>query len=376
MVLLPRFWPLFLIALGVRVAVVLLGIILAAFGPDTRPDEPVPRNLREQILAGSARAIEPWYRWDAGWYVLIAEKGYTQAEDASGLLGSAFLPAMPICMAAAKALGINLYWAGLVLANLAAAAGAAVFTRVAVRLTSDRNTGFRVFVLLHAFPTSFFFSAPYNEAFGLLFTALALNAWLQDRPGRAALFAVPGSLARITGVSLGAAALGAWLLEDRRRLGFRRAAILALGSFLGIALFWCYLQWTLNDAFAGLKSHEAWGRKSLSIWNPWRSILTIDDANKPLWLEAFAALAFTGLGIRAWVKRGAFWGILTLVPIAQLMMSGTFLSGHRVVLAALPAFIELADLLRNRLLYHMVLVGFTCGQFVLLNKYVHWLFAG
>jgi hypothetical protein len=87
-------------------------------------------------------------------------------------------------------------------------------------------------------------------------------------------------------------------------------------------------------------------------------------------------LGFTILGIRAWVKRGAFWGILTLVPIGQMMISGTFLSGHRVVLAALPGFIELADLLRNRLAFRVVVVGFAYIQFELLNRYVHWIFAG
>ena len=68
--------------------------------------------------------------------------------------------------------------------------------------------------------------------------------------------------------------------------------------------------------------------------------------------------------------------MLTLVPVAQMMLSGTFLSGHRVVLACLPAFIELADLLKNRLWFGVVVVGFAAAQFVLLNRYVHWLFAG
>jgi hypothetical protein len=374
---LPRFWPLFLVAMGVRVAVVVLGIFLASLPPTIRPtNDRVPIHFREQILAGSARAIEPWYRWDAVWYANVAENGYEKAEDKGGRLGVAFLPALPACMALARTLGINPYWAGLLIANLAAAAGSAIFVRVAVQLTSDRQTGLRAFVLLQAFPTSFFFSAPYNESFGLLFITLALAAWLQQRPTRAGLFAALASLARLTGVALGVAALGGWLCEDRTRTGFKRAAIFALGSFLGLLLFWGYLGWAVEDAFAGLKSQRAWGRKGFSLWNPWLSIKSIYDPEVPLWGEALAALCFTILGIRAWVKRGAFWGILTLVPIGQMMMSGTFLSGHRLVLAALPGFIELADLLRNRLAFRAVVVGFACIQFELLNRYVHWIFAG
>ncbi len=373
---LPRFWPLFLVALGVRVAVVVLGILLALTPPHISPPDPAPIHFRDEILAGSAWAIEPWYRWDAVWYANVAENGYAKAADKGGRLGPAFLPAMPLCMALASTLGINPYWAGLLIANLAAAAGTAIFARVTVRLTSDRTTGLRAFVLLMAFPTSFFFSAPYNEAFGLLFTALALSAWFQLRPTRAGLFATLGSLARLTGVALGAAALGGWLCDDRTRTGFKRAAILAFGSFVGVLLFWAYLGWTVGDPFAGLKTHEVWGRKKLSLWNPWLSIQSIYDPQVPYWGEAFAAFGFTFLGIRAWIKRGAFWGILTLVPIGQMMMSGTFLSGHRIVLAALPGFIELADLLRNRLVFRMVVVGFAYIQFELLNRYVHWISAG
>jgi hypothetical protein len=374
---LPRFWPLFLIALGVRVTVVLLGLILATTPPDIRPkDDPVPIGIRDQILSGSARAIEPWYRWDAVWYANVAENGYVKARDKGGPLGVAFLPALPFCKATASALGTNPFWAGLLLANLAAAAGTALFARVAVQLTSESFLGLRVFVLLLVFPTSFFFSAPYNEAFGLLFTSLALAAWLDHRPVRAGVFAALGSLARLTGVALGFAALGEWLCENRTRTAFKSAAIFALGSFVGLFLFWCYLGWAVGDPFAGLKSQSSWGRKGLSFWNPWLAIESIYDREVPHWGEAFAAFGFAFLGIRAWVKRGAFWGILTLVPIAQMIMSGTFLSGHRLVLAALPGFIELADLLRNRLAFRVVVVVFAYIQFELLNRYIHWIFAG
>jgi hypothetical protein len=379
---LPRFWPLFLIALGTRLVIVLIGIVLASMPPYGGPDDPVPVRLREKIRSGSARSIEPWYRWDAGWYVDIAVNGYANAGDNSGKLGPAFLPAMPICFATADSLGLNPFWASLLVANLAASVGAAVFARVAARLTADIHLGIRAFVLLLTFPSSFFFSAPYNEAFGLLFTAIALWSWLQQKPVRAGIFAALGSLARLTGVALGVAALGAWLLKDRTRTGFRHATILAFGSFFGVVLFWGYLDWVVGDPFAGLKAHQAWGRKGLSFWNPWLSILTIIDPKSPrwgeaiIWGEAIAALGFAILGIRAWVKRGAFWGILTLVPTGQMMMSGTFLSGHRLVLAALPGFIEMADILRQRLAFRTVVVVFAFLQLILLNRYVHWLFAG
>jgi hypothetical protein len=372
----PRFLPLFAVALAVRFAVVVLGIVLASRPPDPYQDPKTPRQFRDEINARGAAVIEPWYRYDALWLVNIAENGYAKAEDAGGKLGPAFLPAMPAIMAAADAVGLNPFWTALLLANILGAAGTAVLARVAVRLTGDRATGARTFVLLLAFPTSFFFSAPYSESFGLLFTALALAAWLDRKAGRAAVFAALASLARMTGVAVGVAALAGWLCDDRTRAGFRRAALLAAGSFGGLLLFWIYLSVAVGDPFAGLKNQAAWGRHGLALVNVRYAIESVYDPDVPHWGEAFVVLVFALLGIRAWVKRGTFWGVLTLVPVAQMILSGTFLSAHRLILAALPGFIELADVLKNRLLFRIVVAGCAIAQFVLLNRYVHWLFAG
>jgi hypothetical protein len=391
----PRFWPLFAVALAARLGVVALGIALipvqparpvrvlgiavAGFPADLRPASeanPGAEETRQAILNGPARIIEPWYRWDAGWMARIAREGYAGARDPGGQVGSAFMPILPGSMAAAGALGLDPFWAGLLLANLAGAAGTAVLARVAARLTGDRGVGFRTFVLLLVFPTAFFFSAPYNESFGLLFTALALSAWLDRKAARAGVFALFGSQARMTGVAVGAAALAGWACDDRTRTGLRRAVLVAAGSFGGLLLFWAYLGWAVGDPLACLKSHSAWGRRPLALSNVWYSIESIYDPELPHWGEAFLVFLFGLLGVRAWRRRGAFWGVLTLVPVAQMALSGTFLSAHRVVLACLPAFIEMADLLRNRLYFRLVVGAFAFAQFVLLNRYVHWLFAG
>lgn len=391
----PRFWPLFAAALAVRLGVVILGsalipvqptgpvrvfgILVAGYPADLRPpteDDPIVERYRETILAGPIPWIEPWYRWDGCWYVKVAEQGYSGPGDRSGRLGVAFMPMVPLVFAGTAAIGWSPFIATLLLANLAGAAGAAVFTRVAVRLTADRAVGMRTFVLLQAFPTAFFYSAPYSESFALLYTALALWAWQNSQAARASAFALLGSLSRMSGPALGVAALVGWILDDRSRAGLRRALLLAAGSFTGLILFWGYLAYAVGDPFASLKAHEAWGRHPLSPINPWRAIQSIYHPVVPHWGEAFLALGFSVLGIRAWIRRGTFWGVLTLVPIGQMLLSGTFLSGHRVLLASLPGFIELADVLKNRLAYRLTVGGFVIVQMVLLNRYVHWVFAG
>src|SRR5437764_1018456 len=118
-----------------------------------------------------------------------------------------------------------------------------------------------------------------------------------------------------------------------------------------------------------------WGRSDLSWKNPFRTLHSIYDPALPHWGEAFLVLGAAVLGVRAWRKRGAFWGVI--VPVPQMFASGTLLSVHRVILAALPAFVELTDLLRGRItLFFAVFLGFAFAQLVLLHRFVHWQFAG
>jgi hypothetical protein len=373
----PRFTPLFLVALGARFGTVALGVWLATLPPQVLPpDDPATIEARDRILNGRAHVLEPWFRWDAVWMVNVAHHGYAGATDRGGRLGVAFLPAMPGTIAIGEALGVNPFWFGLIVVNLLGAAGAAVLAQVGARLLNDRDAGWYTLALLLAFPTAFFYSAPYNESFGLFFTALALAAWQANRPVGAGLSALGGSLARMTGVALGVAAILDWLVK-RERTELWRALAVAVGSFAGLGLFWCFLWWAVGDPFAGLKSQAMWGRRGLSPWNPFYAIESIYDPNLPHWGEAVLVVGAAVLGLRAWWKRGMFWGVIVLVPVAQMFASGTLLSGHRLILAALPAFIELADLLRTRRsLFFATLLGFAFTQFLLLHRYVHWQFAG
>ena len=269
----PRFWPLFAISLAIRVGVVLVGLLLAA-QRESHPSDELSRRLYADIGAKDAGAVEPWYRADALWLVYIAKFGYSGATGPDGMHGAAFLPAMPAVMALAEFLGMNLFWAALVAANLAAAAGMAVFARLAARLTGDRATAIRAFALLNAFPSALFFSAPYQESFGLLCTALALSAWLSGRAALAGASAA-GCLARVTGAVVGVAAAGGMAPRRARTRQVIRALVVAAGCALGVATALGVLWWTIGDPLAGIKPHAAWGRRSASIWNFGHAIRSI-----------------------------------------------------------------------------------------------------
>jgi hypothetical protein len=233
----------------------------------------------------------------------------------------------------------------------------------------------RAFTLLLAFPSSFFFSAPYHESFGLLFLSLALLAWLDARPIRAGAFALLASLARISSGAIGGAAFADWLTRDRSRSGAARMLVLLGGCLVGIAVHWVYVGQAVSDPLAAVKVQAHWGRRGFSPENPWFALLSITDP-RVFWLDLLTTVGVAILGVRAWRRRGVFWGTLTLLPLAPGLMSGSLLSASRLLLTSLPAFIELGDLLRNRTYFRVTVIASAIGQLVLLNRYVHWMWAG
>jgi hypothetical protein len=92
--------------------------------------------------------------------------------------------------------------------------------------------------------------------------------------------------------------------------------------------------------------------------------------------ELLAMISFLGLGVHAWWRRGPFWGCLILMPVVQGMTTGTTLSMGRIVLAAFPAFIDLAELLRPRLAFSAWMIASLIVQAMLIDRFVNWVFLG
>lgn len=104
----------------------------------------------------------------------------------------------------------------------------------------------------------------------------------------------------------------------------------------------------------------------------------LDDLGHVLGTRAdlLAIPLFLGLGVRLWARLGPLWGCLVLVPILQGMATGSAMSLSRVALAAFPAFIEAAELLRAPATFRTCLALALCGQYASIDEFVHWRWAG
>jgi hypothetical protein len=243
-----------------RAAVLVVAVFAAlSFGPAggglaernaEKFDEPeLTRSLAEPLLS-------PLARWDAAWYLRIAESGYGGSD-----VRAAFFPLYPLLVrAVASPFGASpgaLLVAAYAVA-LAAFLGALVLLHRLVSLELGRPLAQPALLLLAVFPAAVFFGAPYPES---LFLLLAVGAFYAARTGRwawAGAAAAGAAATRSAGVLLLLPlAMLWWSLRPRKA---RDAAWLVLGP-LGIAAYAAFLGLSEGDAWRFLDVQDAWSRE-------------------------------------------------------------------------------------------------------------------
>jgi hypothetical protein len=213
-------------------------------------DEPeLTRSLAEPLLS-------PLARWDAAWYLRIAESGYGGSD-----VRAAFFPLYPLLVRAVAAPfgaspGALLVAAYVV--SLAAFLGALVLLHRLVSLELGRPLAQPALLLLAVFPAAVFFGAPYSES---LFLLLAVGAFYAARTGRwawagAAAAAAAGT--RSAGVLLLLPVAMLWWSARPRQPA--NAAWLLLAP-LGLAAYALFLGLAEGDAWRFLDVQDAWSRE-------------------------------------------------------------------------------------------------------------------
>ena len=243
----------------------LLVLLAAAYAwRDKFPALGLGRFLREV-------AISNFYRWDSGWYGMIAEKGYE-------LKATAFFPLFPLLIAGVRTVfGTSAAFAGWLVSNTAFLLMLAGAFRL-LRLDYAERDARRIVWMIALYPTSYYFGAVYTESLFLLFSVLALHAMRTRRwayAGAAGFFA---SVTRNSGVFLAIAYALEYLrivrwrdLFDFVRNPFRRLQadgwrhlrwvfVIPLPFFLYMG----YLFLRFGDPFAFASVQEQFGRSFLN----------------------------------------------------------------------------------------------------------------
>lgn len=227
--------------------------------------------LVSRIVIFSAMAISPWFitpvtgaafwnldspilrplfRWDTGWYMSIANQGYSYNGNPGQQQNVGFFPLYPLtCRLCNVATGMAIPVCAVLLSNIAFLAGlAALFALITWEVGPDVARS--ATLLLAFFPASFFFSTMYTESFFLLFSVLAFAAFRKKKLIEGGVWAGLATATRVSGILLFIPLLYESLpyIRERRMRWHVIAACILAGS--GLGGFMLYLWISFGDPLA------------------------------------------------------------------------------------------------------------------------------
>ncbi|MHB8620870.1 MAG: mannosyltransferase family protein [Chloroflexota bacterium] len=318
--------------------------------------------------------VKIWERWDALWYMRIAQSGYT-AHDGT----TAFFPLYPALMRlAAGVLRENYALAGLIVSGIALVAALVVFQRLAQHLVGP-DSARRAVLYTILYPTGFFFFAPYTESIFLLVVVATFWSMERRRWAAAGLFGLLAGLARAQGALLMLPMLWEWL--DQRRRGERRSwpsFLFGIAPGVGLLLFTAYVRFVVGQPQAGLATQANWGYHVVLPWQALSASLSRVRLD-PVEALNFASLALFAILTIASIRRLPLTYVLYNaanlgVILTREMNTWPLMSVSRYVLVLFPGFLMLGLLGRRTWLHQAICTLGLLMLAVLFYQYVHFRF--
>jgi len=332
-----------------------------------------PLSLDAELRFAGDALFGPWTSFDGGWYLSIAEQGYSFVSvDAQANV--AFFPVYPLAMRwVGWALGGHPLVAGVLITLVAGAGSVALFARWCAGRLGSPAVRWAV-VALVVYPYAWYlFGATYADAVFLVAALGAFTLLERGHPvwaglvGAVATATRPVGLALVAGlVVLAVARRGGLAGGVRATLGRLRPAdagvLLSLGGLVG----WMAYQWsTFGDPLLFSRIQSAWGQETglgtlfkVDLFDRLQAVpchthgwltgeVTTCGSNQgsdllyTLGLVLQGGLLLAGLAAIPWVVRrfGVAYGVYTgLVLAPALLGSQDFQGAGRYLLAAFPLF--------------------------------------
>ncbi len=340
-------------------AIVLVWLVSESYGNPLDRSDPRSHDV--------GYVLDALARWDSGWLLGIADKGYSLDPHAY-----AFFPLYPLAVGVGgRVLLGNFLLAAVIISLTACAASFVLLHRLAVRLVGEEAAG-RAVIYLAIFPTTLFLGVAYTES---LFLLLTVGAFLLAERGQWLGAGVASGLAILTRLSglalLLALPLLAWRVTERRRALIRLAVAVPIG-----ALYPLYLWIRTGHPLIFLSAQrEGWGRHLATLgpltgigrglyagfegvrqliagpgsthryWN-WATDTTVPRAAALSVFFAASLLVFFWLSAVAWRRLGPAYGVFSIVSLLIPLSAPTgrwpLLSLPRFGLTIFPLFIALA----------------------------------
>ncbi len=323
--------------------------------------------------------LMPFAKWDSGWYLSIAEKGYYYIAGAASNV--VFFPLYPLLMKIISWLiGNQTLLAGIIISHLALF-GALYFFYKLARLDLSEQTSWRALFYLLLFPTSFYLISVYTEALFLFLAILAFYLARQYKWWLAGLVGLLLSLTKPWGAAIALPLLIEYL--DQQNFNWRKikkdilallllpAGALVYMTFLKIKFgsFWLFASsqkiWHLDTAFNPFFTlQKYWQNIFITISSnlPYQSAISIDFA-------FFASVLL--LSILIFFKLRKSYGIYALLATLIPAFSGILISMSRYALVIFPLYLLLARWGENKIANFVIMTLFTTLLSFFLTLFVH-----
>ena len=318
-------------------------------------DDGSGHTVTEHLSATAYPFVNMWSRWDAGWYLSIAQDGYSFVPGKQSNV--AFFPLYPTLIRLVHyviPLSRDAGWllVGIIVSNSALVI-ALIYLYQLVRLDFDRITAARTVLYLCVFPTTLFLSAVYSES---VFLAAVVSSFYYARTRRwfvAGGIAAAAALCRSPGVLIIIPLAFEYLTQKEfqwRRI--RPDCLALLFAPLAVAGHLTFLRWRFGDwnILSKQETIPGWDRHLTMPWNTlWHAFPGVNSFKGFHGaFEFFFTLALIGLAIFGCFRVRLSYSIYAAVSLVFITSWGELRSAPRFGLVVFPIIIALALLGRNR----------------------------
>ena len=380
--------------LGSRPAILFVGlfaVLMIGYAPGTPPWRDSENELFNLPL-----------RWDAGWYLQIAESGYSYIPEAGDReqQNIVFFPAYPMATRAVALVFGNYkasYVAAGMLVSLSAFLFALAYLFAFARDAIGHERAATALWLIAAYPFALFFGAIYTESLYLLAALGAFHHFRRREFVRTGLWGLVIGLTRPNGgllsVPLVLLALTPWLpaaiagggpaerwAAVRRPRDLAPALAAAAACALGTLLYSIFIWGMTGNPLAWASGHAAWGRHYTSVAG---LVTTRASFIGHAGLYEYAArspydlLNVLGAGFvlaavwPVWRRFGVAFAAFIAINILPPLTTGGFLSAGRLSSVLFPAFVWLAAAVPERQRTPWI-VGFAVTQALCAALFFTW----
>jgi hypothetical protein len=321
--------------------------------------------------------LEAWARYDACWYVFIAEHGYHGPIGPYGDMRANFFPLFPALMTAVNLVARAPLLAGLIVSNAAYLVFLVLLWKI-VRLDWSADVARRALWIYLLFPSTFFLSGAYSESVLLAAAAGALLAARRRHWAMAGLLAAFATLTRAVGI-VAVVPLVAEYITTRHTSSEDTPSRIALlqvlaPPLLAAAGYLVFSAAAFGDPLATVAGQAAIRGPMAAPWQPFIDLWsagprwhTFDNSivDAVLALVAVAAVP----AIYAYVRPSYAWYALFIVLIP---LSGSLMSFNRLLLPSFPHAILLARLTKRRWAIAALLIPCAILEAFLMAAFATW----